>query len=504
MGNIQREVCPVKDSCLRLRAWRAVNNISMHQPVKPHFKKFFHKFFIIIIIMDTGGKNIPMDESKKENIMSFQETMDYIEGLQAYGSVPGLTNIQNLCKKLGNPQEALTFVHLAGTNGKGSVLSFVSTVLKEAGYRTGRYLSPTVFDYRERLQINGRMISKKDLCRLMTLMKEACEKLVEEGKPHPTPFEIETAMGFCYFKEQSCDIVVLETGMGGEMDATNIVQNTAVAVFTSISLDHMGILGNTLSEIAEQKAGIIKTGCRAVTAKQTPEVLSVLKDRCTKQGVEIAVADAGEAHSIKSSLEKQRFSYKEYRNLEITMAGRYQIENAVLAIETVKALSEKGFPVTEKALYRGLQKAVWQGRFQVLCKKPVFIADGAHNRDGAARLADSIRFYFTNKRIIYIMGILRDKEQDEIIKATCPYARQILTVPTKGIRGTSSYELACEVRNFHDNVTALDSVEEAVELSFLLSDKETVIIAFGSLSYLGNLIKTVENRDKIRSDSHGK
>lgn len=445
-----------------------------------------------------------MDERKKENLMSFKETMDYIESLQAYGSVPGLVNIKNLCEELGNPQESLAFVHLAGTNGKGSTLSFISSILKEAGYRTGRYISPTVFDYRERIQINGRMISKKDLCRLMTLMKETCEKLVKEGKPHPTPFEIETAMGFYYFKEQGCDIVVLETGMGGEMDATNIIQNTLAAVFTSISPDHMGILGSTLCEIAEAKAGIIKPGCRVVTAKQTSEVFKVLEDKCIQKGVEITVADVGGASHIKSSLEKQKFSYKGYQNLEITMAGRYQIDNAVLAIEAICALSEKGFPVTEKALYQGLKKAVWQGRFQVLCKRPVFIADGAHNRDGAARLADSIRFYFTNKRIIYIMGILRDKEQDEIIKATCSYAQQILTVPTKGLRGTSSYELACAVRNFHDNVTALDSVEEAVELSFLLADKETVMIAFGSLSYLGDLIKTVENRDKIRSDSHGK
>lgn len=446
------------------------------------------------------AKNIK--NTRKE--MSFKETMDYIESLQVYGSVPGLTNISNLCNKLGNPQDELKFLHIAGTNGKGSLLCLTSTVLQKAGYRTGRFLSPTLFDYRERIQINGRMISKKDLCYYMTEMKQICEELAGEGKPHPTPFEIETALAFLYFKEKGCDIVVLETGMGGELDATNIINNTLVAAFTSISYDHMAFLGDTLEAIAEVKSGIIKKDCIAVTVSQEPEVMRILRNKCTEKGVELVTADPGKAARVKSTAGNQRFTYEDKKDITISLMGRYQIDNAVLALEVIKALGRKGYAVSEKALYQGLSEAVWPGRFEMLCKKPVFIADGAHNRDGAAKLADSVRFYFTNRRIIYIMGILRDKEQEEIIKTTCPYAEQILTVPTPGLRGLSSYELACAVRKFHHNVTALDSVEEAVELSFLLADKDTVIIAFGSLSYLGNLIRTVADRDKIRSDSHGK
>ena len=202
-------------------------------------------------------------------------------------------------------------------------------------------------------------------------------------------------------------------------------------------------------------------------------------------------------------MERQRFSYEEYKDAEISLIGRYQVANAVLAIETIKVLGQCGYPVPEKAVYAGLKNTKWRGRFELLCKKPLFFADGAHNRDGAAKLAESIEFYFTNKKILYIMGMLRDKEQEEVIRQTVSYANQILTIPTKGARGTSSYELACEVSRYHDNVTALDSVQEAVELGFLLADKDTVIIAFGSLSYLGELITFVENRDKIRSDSHG-
>lgn len=441
---------------------------------------------------------------KENDVMTFKETMDYIESLQVYGSVPGLDNIINLCKKLGNPQDELQFVHIAGTNGKGSVLCLTSTVLKKAGYRTGRFLSPTIFDYRERIQINGKMISRKDLCIYMSRMKQICMELTKEGKTHPTLFEMETALAFQYFKDKKCDIIVLETGMGGELDATNIIRNTLIAAFVSISFDHMAFLGDTLSDIAGAKAGIIKKDCTAVTVKQVPEVMQVLQNKCKEMGVELFCADPGSATHIKSALGKQRFTYGNIKDISISLMGRYQIDNAVLALEVLKALERKGYPISEKALYQGFSESIWPGRFELLCKKPVFIADGAHNADGAVRLADSVRFYFTNRRIIYIMGILRDKEQEEIIKAACPYAEQILTVPTKGARGLSSYELACEVRKFHQNVTALDSVEEAVELSFLLSDKDTVIIAFGSLSYLGDLIRVVADRDKIRSDSHGK
>ena len=442
-------------------------------------------------------------QTDEKKMMTYQETMDYIDSLQSGGIVPGLDNIRALCEKLGNPQDALSFVHIAGTNGKGSVLCLVSSVLKQAGYRTGRYISPTIFDYRERFQIGERPISKKDLCLYMTRLKEACEGLKAEGNSQPTPFEVETALAFLYFKEKDCDIVVLETGMCGRLDATNIIQNTLVAVFASISLDHMRFLGNTLAEIAEEKAGIIKPGCSAVSAPQKKEVLSVLKAACEKQKVSLDVADPGSLKKIKSTIKGQRFSYGQYQDLMVTLAGRYQLDNALTALLALQQLSEKGFPVKEKDIYKGFAEGTWPGRFEVIGQKPLFIADGAHNRDGAARLADSIGFYFTNKRIIYIIGMLRDKEQEEILKVTCPYAEQILTVSTEGSRGLTSYELALKAKGFHQNVTCTDSVEEAIELAYLMADKDTVIVAFGSLSYLGKLITAVRNGKKGQAVKHG-
>jgi len=419
---------------------------------------------------------------------------EYANSFQAKSRL-GLESIKLLTEKLGNPQDELHFVHIAGTNGKGSTLAFISTILKEAGYRVGRYISPTIFEYRERIQINGRMITKKDLCRLTLVVKEACEALVKEGKPHPTPFEVETALGFLYFKEKACDVVVLETGMGGTEDATNLIRNTLVAVIASVSMDHMGILGKTLTEIAEQKAGIIKAGCEVVTGPQEPEVIEVLRKKAENNKCNLTIAATDSVLKVRSGIAKQQFEYAGYKNLEITLLGKCQIANCMTAIEVLKALERKGFVVPEKALRAGLKETKWDGRFTVLKKQPLFIADGAHNEDAAKKLADSLRFYFTNRRIIYIMGVLRDKEYEKVIAETYTLADQIITLtPPNNPRALSAYNLAVAVKEFHPNVTAVDSVEEAVEIAELFAGKDDVIVAFGSLSYLGRLMDILEKK----------
>ncbi len=447
-----------------------------------------------------------MEEKK---IMTYSQVMAYVEELARYGSVPGLTNIENLCSALENPQRALKFIHIAGTNGKGSVLAFLSEIMKAAGYRTGRYISPVIFEYRERIQVNGRPVSKKELCRQMTRMKEICERLVQEGKPHPTAFEIETAMAFQYFREQKCEIVILETGLGGLLDATNIVSDTVAAVFTSVSFDHMAVLGKTLKEIAENKAGIMKAGAVAVALKGEEEVMEVFERKAHELKIPLVLADPRKARNINKGLEKQSFSYGKYDRLTIRQAGSYQIENALLAVQVTEEIQKRGFSIPEKALYKGLYDAFWPGRFQVISSNPCFVIDGAHNRDGAGRLAESVRFYFTNRRILYIIGILRDKEQREILKAACPLAEQVFTISTRGARGLSAYELAQTAGEYHSMVTAADSIEEAVELAYLCSDKDTVIIAFGSLSWLGEVTRIVEGRSlkgkkQTGRNSHGK
>lgn len=452
--------------------------------------------------------------------MKYEEAIKFIEECNKYGISPGLASVSALADKLGNPQDALQFIHVAGTNGKGSVSAFVGTTLSECGLKVGRYISPTIFDYRERFQINGKMITKKDLGEEMELLKVACEHLVSEGRPHPTWFEIETVLAFDYFRKKGCDIVVLETGMGGTLDATNIIKNPLVCVLTSISMDHMQFLGDTLEEIAKNKCGIVKEGTTVVSTIQSEDAEKVIVQVCKDKQAELVWADASEAEPLRVgkdgsvssntkgsfiSLEKQAFSYKG-EVFEISLLGKYQVENAVVAIECLRVLQKLGLnKVTEKAIKKGLLQTQWKGRFSVIAKKPYFIVDGAHNMDGAKKLAESIRFYFTNRRIVYIMGMFRDKEYDKVIQLTAPLASQIITVATPGNkRALSAVELAEAVREVNPYVTSADSLEEAVEMSYLFSDKDSVIVGFGSLSFLGDLMNIVENNRTVRSDTHGK
>lgn len=439
--------------------------------------------------------------------MNYREAMAYVEELGQYGSVMGLTTMQELCARLDDPQDRLKFVHIAGTNGKGSILAYVSTILQSAGYRVGRYLSPTVSDYRERFQVNGRMITQSGLCKYLEPVREAAEAMAAEGMPHPTAFEVETATAFLYFLDKQCDIVVLETGLGGATDATNVVKSTLAAVFSSISRDHMGILGETPEEIAAVKAGIIKDKCYVISVKQSPGVMKVLRQAALLHKAKFFTADTDRVKNVRYGVTKQVFTYGLYKNLTVAMLGQFQIDNAVTAVEVITALGRLGYPVKEDQLRQGLLETRWRGRFEIIGRKPLFIADGAHNEDAARRLSESIRFYFTNRRIIYIMGMLKDKEYDKVLRETYSLAEHIITVtPPAGERALHAYELARAASVYHDSVTVADSIQEAVEIAYLLAgqDREAVIIAFGSLSYLGELINVVEHRDTIRRDSHGR
>lgn len=439
--------------------------------------------------------------------MNYRESMDYIEEMSRLGSVPGLESTTELCRRLGNPQDDLFFMHIAGTNGKGSVLAYVYSVLKTAGYRVGHYASPAVYAYREKIQVNGKEILTKEFAALMSLVREEADAMEAEGMPHPTVFEMETAVSFLHFKEQRCDIVLLECGMGGDLDATNVIKNTLVAAFSSISMDHMAFLGNTLTEIADHKAGIIKPGAEIVSGVQQPEVLEVLKRRAGEAGCRMVEKER--LQHIRYGLEKQRFDYLScggtfYRRLEVSLAGVVQPENAALAVEIVEALGRKGFNVSEKELRDGLLQAKWPYRFEIIAKRPLFILDGAHNEDAAKRLAEGIRFYFTNKKILYIIGMLKDKEYEKVIAQTYAYAEQVITItPPDEARALPGHELALAASGYHPRVTEAASLEEAVEMAYLLAGKDWVILAFGSLSYLGALGRIIRDRSG-KHDRSGK
>ena len=429
--------------------------------------------------------------------MKYREALEYAESCRVYGVAPGLETIRELLARLGNPERKLKLIHVAGTNGKGSVVCMISSVLAAAGYRTGRYISPVLSDYREQFEINGRMIGKAELGRYMEILRDAAESMTAEGLAHPTPFEMGTALAFLWFRDKKCDLAVVETGMGGLLDATNVIPPPLLCVLTSISMDHMAALGETPARIAAQKAGIIKPGSSVVSIMQQPEVMAVIEETCERLGCPLDVASVQEAKSVRMSPERTRLSWNGYKNLLLPLAGSYQVDNCVLALHALRILAKLGFGIPEEKLRTGLAAVQWHGRFEVLGKKPLFVADGAHNEDGARRLSESLHLYFADRRIILITGILQDKQADRILEQLCVLAAAVITVTAgpnpRGMPAVPALDLAERAKAYHGNVTAADSLEEAVEMAYLLAGEEDVILACGSLSFQGELMRIVKS-----------
>lgn len=429
--------------------------------------------------------------------MDYQKARSYIDEAHRFGGEMGLEVITDFLERLGNPQDDLRFIHIAGTNGKGSVGAYLESVLKEAGYRTGRFISPTLYEYRERIQINGEYITEEDFGDLMDMVVPVMEELKREGKPLPSPFEIETALSFLYYKEKECDLVLLECGMGGKTDATNVIKNTELAVITSISMDHMEYLGNSPGEIAAQKAGIIKPGASVVTCLQHPEAEVSIRKACLANQNLLAIARTTDARVLESDLEHQVFVWGD-REITIHLAGSHQLENSVLALAGVQALIDRGYQISEQQIQDGFEKARWSGRFTVLRKNPYVVVDGAHNPDAARKLKTSIEMYFPGKRLIFLMGVLKDKQYDKIASILAPVAEEVITMETpENPRSLSADELAETVRKYNKRVQAAVSLSEAVNRGMSLAGEDDVVIAFGSLSFTGEITRLFMEWKKI-------
>lgn len=429
--------------------------------------------------------------------MNYEEAREYLDQVSKGGSVLGLDNMRELLKRLGNPQDSLKFVHISGTNGKGSVLAYLSTVFKEAGYRTGRYISPTLFSYREKIQVNEKFIGREDLSRLTEKVKAAAEEMQNCAAGDPTIFEIETALAFLYFVEQKCDIVILETGLGGALDATNVITTPVMEVIASISMDHMEFLGDTLGKIAYQKAGIIKPDTSVVSAMQQPEAMEVICNVCRERDCTFQAVDPEQIKDISYGYEGQSFSYKNWENIKISLMGSYQIKNAVLALEAINALRKLGYDLKDRAVYQGMKKAIWKGRFTLISKDPVILMDGAHNPAAAEELVRSLKLYYAGKKFYYIFGMFRDKDYAQVIRLTAPMAEHIITVQTPGNpRALPAAELKEAVAEVNPSVEAAESLHMAVNQVMERIDSDSVVVIFGSLSFLGEAEMAV-NRYKM-------
>lgn len=422
-----------------------------------------------------------------------------IEELKKRGSVPGLDAIEGLLEELGHPEDNLKVVHIAGTNGKGSIFAYLSSILIAAGFKVGRYISPTISCYEERFQINGEYIIKDKLARLYNIVEEAMKREEEKTGLKPTLFEVETAISFLYFKEEKVDYALIEVGMGGRMDATNVIRHPELTVISSISYDHQAFLGDTLEEIAWQKAGIIKESCPVVLSENLDEVCKVIEQEATKKKVKCIEIKPTDYEVLSETPYGSTFLWKEQR-YETKLPGRHQVSNAVTALAASEYLFRKDYEKNnarkaiaeeldemnvKSAQQGGIIRTCWPGRLEVLKKEPLFYRDGAHNPDGAKKLAAFLQKYFTNKKIIYIMGVLKDKEYKKMLRYLMPMAKEVYVFKPKNERGLSAQILADTIKEVADvSVTIESDVNAAVFRALDTAKPDDVLVACGSLSFM--------------------
>ncbi|MFB0971600.1 MAG: bifunctional folylpolyglutamate synthase/dihydrofolate synthase [Tissierellia bacterium] len=416
--------------------------------------------------------------------MNINEAMDFIHQTQWKGSKLGLSNIEVLMDLLGNPQDELKYIHIAGTNGKGSTASMLSSILTKAGYKTGLYTSPFINKFNERIQVNGENVPDEFLIQSVERLKEALDKMDNK----PTEFEIVTALGFMYFYEVKCDIVVLEVGLGGRLDSTNIIHSPEVAVITAIGLDHTKELGENIEEIAWEKAGIIKEDCDIVIYDQDKIIVDVIKKVSDEKSSRLHIADFNKIEPLEISLKNQSFNYKEYKNIKLALLGDHQLNNAATVIETVEVLRDKGWDISKEDLYEGLENVKWPGRFEVLNENPIFIVDGAHNPQGVITLANNIEKYFKGKKITFITGVMADKEFDKMYDMIAPYAEKFVVVEPNNPRAFKYHDLGVLLHErYNVDVVEGESVSNGIKKALDEASPDDVIIAFGSLYMSGDI-----------------
>ena len=427
--------------------------------------------------------------------------MDYterIDQLKKRGSVPGLAAIRSLLLELDHPERELPVVHIAGTNGKGSILAYLSSILIEAGYKVGRYLSPTIRCYEERFQMNGKNISREKLQILYEKVGEALERVEKKGRERPTLFEVETALAFLYFKEEKADFALIETGMGGSLDATNVVEQPLLAIISSISFDHRAFLGDTLEEIAKQKAGIIKKGCPVILAENPEEVCRVIEREAVVKKTACHKVCEEDYRVLEETCRGSSFFWQG-ETFETGLPGRHQISNAVTALEAAKLLLEKPGETRESLLEktggkkreellaiekRGIAHTRWPGRLEILKQEPLFYRDGAHNPDGACKLAAFLEKHFTNQRIIYIMGVLKDKEYEKMLDVLLPLAKRVYVFRPNNERGLCAKILKEAICKRGVEAVVCPDVRQAVRQAMADASKEDILVACGSLSFM--------------------
>ena len=423
--------------------------------------------------------------------MDYQQAVDYIESPALPRGRYGLERLKQALELLGNPQHKVRFVHVAGTNGKGSCAAMLASVLKEAGYRTGLYISPHLRRYNERMQVDGVDISDDDLIRAAQRVKEVCEQLGGT----PIVFEVLTLMALWYFAERRCDFVVLEVGIGGKLDATNCIPAPAAALIAQLGFDHTETLGNTIEEIAAQKGGIAKSGSQLVMAEQEPAALRVVEQLCREQGCGFTVADPERLQVLSTSPEGQRLRDRTYGELLLPLAGSHQVKNAANVLTVVEVLKGEGFAIPDRAVRQGIESTVWPARFERLSRSPDFILDGGHNPQCVQAAVQALQDYYPGKKVVFLTGMMKDKDSAAMLAKMAEVAKAFVCLHADSERAFGAQELAREIENTLGLAAyPAASAQEGCALAQRLAGEQGVVCALGSL-YLAGEIRAVFYRE---------
>jgi len=438
--------------------------------------------------------------------VDYKEALEFLRRLTKFGFNLGLERIRELTRRCGVPQERLRFIHIGGTNGKGSVAAMVASILKEAGYRVGLFTSPHLHSYTERMRINGVPIPEERLAALLTWFKPVLEAMVAAGYEHPTEFEVSTAVALKYFAEEGVDLAVLEVGLGGAIDSTNVISSALVSCITNVGMDHMEYLGNNIAEIARVKAGIIKDGGVVVTAARRPAALEEISRTCREKGATLyRVGRDVTWQERRFSLAGGEFDLQgllgTYEGLKISLLGRHQLENAATAVAVVEAaVRHHGLGVTEEHIRHGLVQASWPGRLEIMHREPMVVIDGAHNVDGARTLRRALEELFSYRRLILVLGMLADKEREKVVAELAPKSAVVIVTRPNNPRAGNWQSLAGFVRRYGEQVEVIEEIPEALDRALNIAGPSDLICVTGSLYMVADArewLKKLKKEDPI-------
>lgn len=445
--------------------------------------------------------------------MNYKQAIDFLQEIRSYGSRPGLQTIQELMAELGNPQDRLKLIHIAGTNAKGTVGTMIAASFTEAGYQTGYFSSPPVYVYEEQFRMNGRLISHEELAGVFSEVREACDRMVHKGLRHPTKFEVETAAAFLWFYQSGVDLAVIETGMGGKLDATNLIEKPLVSVLAPIAIDHVAFLGDTLEKIAEQKAGIIKSGCPVVSFPQKPEAMKVIRWICREKQAELFIADTRHVQILKEDAWESRFAFRRAENTgksegtlsepyRVPLPGFHNVENAVCSLAVLKLLKSQFPQLTEAAARRALESLHMPGRLERLDTKPCLLLDGGHNPAALRALRNTLDQFFSGQKTVYIMGVLADKDYRTDIAVMFPQTEkepfEVFTVTPPNPRALEGEKLAEILTQEGCHAVSCGSFQMAVKQAAQAAGTEGMVVAFGSFTILGEIRRAWLQEEKMR------